>query len=212
MKAPITATASHARIVALTAILACAGPALSQAPPATSVVEALQQGGHVLVMRHARSPRTAPDAAGAAAGNTARERQLDAAGRETAVAMGEALRDLGIPVGAVLSSPTFRALETARYLGLGDAEPVAELGDGGIGMQPDSAGRRSEWLRAAATELLPTSQNILMITHLPNLVGAFGGAAAEMADGEALILRPDGERTRIAGRIRIEDWPALAGD
>jgi hypothetical protein len=54
--------------------------------------------------------------------------------------------------------------------------------------------------------------NILMITHLPNLVGAFGDAAADMADGETLILQPDAEHARVVGRIRIEEWPSDRGD
>lgn len=89
---------------------------------------------------------------------------------------------------------------------------MAELGDGGAGMRPDSAGQRSEWLRAAAANAPQSGLNILMITHLPNLVGAFGDAAADMADGETLILQPDAEHARVVGRIRIEEWPSDRGD
>ena len=60
-----------------------------------ALVKALQQGGYVIVMRHAASPRTPP--ATPNADNTAKERQLDEEGRATAAAMGKALKALKIP-------------------------------------------------------------------------------------------------------------------
>ena len=46
--------------------------------------------------------------------NVPPERQLDEKGRTTAAAMGDALRRLKIPIGEVLTSPAYRARETAR--------------------------------------------------------------------------------------------------
>jgi hypothetical protein len=62
--------------------------------------------------------------------------------------MGEALRRLGIPIGDVLSSPTYRALETVRLARLGEATPRPELGDSGESMQSQSDGKRGAWLQA----------------------------------------------------------------
>ena len=107
----------------------------SQTASAQSLVASLKQGGYVLVMRHASSPREVPDKQTANADNVKLERQLDEAGRRTATAMGKALRDLKIPVGEVLSSPTYRALETVKLAQLPNAQPHAELGDGGQSMQ-----------------------------------------------------------------------------
>src|SRR5690242_16845143 len=75
------------------------------------LLKALQGGGKVIVMRLASSPRTPPEKANAAPGNVTLERQLDAGGRAAATAMGKALQDLHIPVGRVMSSTAFRALE-----------------------------------------------------------------------------------------------------
>ncbi len=58
-----------------------------------------------------------------------RIRQLDEAGRRGAAAMGEAIRALRIPIGAVLTSPTYRALETVKHAGVGAPTVVEELGD-----------------------------------------------------------------------------------
>jgi phosphohistidine phosphatase SixA len=181
-------------------------------PLSTDSVAALRSGGYVLVMRHARSPRELPDAVSAHRDNAKLERQLDADGRDAAVAMGTAVRGLGIPIGDILTSPTFRALETVRALDVGDARSVEELGDGGTNMLPDAEGRRSAWLRATAADPVAKSTNVLIVTHLPNLRGAFGDAAADMADGETLIVHPHEGRLDIVGRVRIDEWSSLSAD
>jgi hypothetical protein len=66
------------------------------------LVKRLRQGGNVLVMRHASSPREAPSTETANSDNIRLERQLDEAGRRGATAMGDAIRALKIPIGTVL--------------------------------------------------------------------------------------------------------------
>jgi hypothetical protein len=78
----------------------------AQTPSSEELIGRLRQGGYVLVMRHASSPREAPSKEVANADNTKLERQLDEAGRRNATAMGEAIRALRIPIGIVLTSPT----------------------------------------------------------------------------------------------------------
>lgn len=200
------------RVAAATALMVGTAAVGQPAGDQDALVDALRGGGYVIVMRHASSPRTEPDAASAAPGNTDHERQLDADGRETARAMGVAIKRLEIPIGEVLSSPTFRAMQTASLLDLGQAEPVPELGDGGRGMRRDTEGVRSAWLRDKAAEAPPPGTNRLMITHTPNLIGAFGDAAADMGDGESLIIQPEGGTARIIGHVKIGQWPLLAAD
>src|SRR6266700_1172587 len=108
--------------------IALAGGAQAQSLRGEALVKALRQGGYVIVMRHTSSPREAPDKKTANADNVKIERQLDEEGRTTATAMGKALRELRIPVGEVLASPTYRALETVRYAQLGNPRTYEELG------------------------------------------------------------------------------------
>ncbi len=56
---------------------------------------------------------------------------MDESGRAGATSMGTALRRLKIPIGAVLTSPTYRALETVRLARLENPKTYNELGDGG---------------------------------------------------------------------------------
>ncbi len=100
-----------------------------------SLVQVLQKGGYVLVVRHASSTDAPPTAKEADSGNTTRERQLDATGRKTAQAMGAAIHSLHIPVGKVLSSPTYRAKQTVQLAGLGKPTIFTQLGDAGHSME-----------------------------------------------------------------------------
>lgn len=179
-----------------------------QSASAQSLVTLLKKGGYVLVLRHARSPGTVPDRQTANPDNVKMERQLDDTGRQTSTAMGKALRDLKIPVGEVLSSPTYRALETVKLAQLPNVQPRTELGDGGQSMQGGASDAQAQWLRERANRL-PTGTNTIIVTHSPNISGAFPEVGT-VAEGEAVVVGP-GEKgvPRVLGRIKIEEWPGL---
>jgi phosphohistidine phosphatase SixA len=194
-------------------ILLLAGTAHAQDLRGEALVKTLQKGGYVIVMRHASSPREAPDKQSANPDNTKPERQLDEAGRKTAIAMGQAIRDLKIPIGSVLSSPTYRALETVRLGQFGVPQTFAELGDNGQSMQGGTAAQAA-WLQQQVTHF-PAGTNTILVTHFPNITGAFPQWSSGLADGEALIFGPDGKGpdgkggATLVTRIKIEEWPLL---
>jgi phosphohistidine phosphatase SixA len=189
-------------LLALTAI-----PANADLIP--GLIEKLHHGGFVLVMRHASSPQNPPDRSTADVQNLGLERQLDQTGRQTAEAMGRAFRALRIPVGSVLSSPTYRALETVRLAGFGTPTTVIQLGDQGRSMGRLNGPGPAAWLQAAVTRRTPKGLNTIIITHMPNIVAAFPDNANGLKDGETLIFAPDGSpHARLAGTVLIEDWPA----
>ena len=171
---------------------------------------AMRAGGYVILMRHASSPRNPPDAGTANPDNPKLERQLDEAGRSSAVALGEALRQLRLPIGQVLSSPTYRALETIKFAKLGPATQIPQLGDGGQSMVSDKSGARGAWLRAKTAESPAPGKNTLIVTHFPNIMEAYPTEAAGLADGEALILHPDGRgAAMLVARVKIDEWAHL---
>ena len=191
-------------------MLLIAAAAHAQTISGEALVQALRQGGYVIVMRHASSPREVPDKQTANADNVKPERQLDETGRATAAAMGKALRELKIPIGEVLTSPTYRALETIRLAQWAAPKPAAELGDNGQSMAGGTEAQAA-WLRKRVTQF-PAGTNTILVTHLPNLTGAFPQLAAGMADGEALIFASDGKGgAKVVARVRIEDWPKMKG-
>jgi len=185
-----------------------AGAAPAQTLSGEALVKALRRGGYVIVMRHTSSPREAPDKQAANADNVKVERQLDETGRTTATAMGKALRDLKIPIGDVLASPTYRALETVKYAQLGNARTYPELGDNGQSMQGGTEAQAA-WLRKRVTQF-PSGSNTILVTHLPNIAGAFPQSAAGVDDGESLVFGPDGKGgATLVARIKVEQWPGF---
>jgi phosphohistidine phosphatase SixA len=176
-----------------------------------SLVTALHQGGYIILMRHARSPGETPGPGLANADNVHNERQLDETGRLSAQAMGEALRRLQIRVGQVLARPTYRALETVRLAQLGQPKTFPQLGDSSQNMQPDASGTRAPWLRMQASRVPAPGTNTVIVTHFPNIKEAFPEDAADLAEGEALIIRPSGERgASVVARVKIDEWTRLA--
>lgn len=180
------------------------GLAWAQEQPRESVINAMRDGGFAIVMRHASSPRQAPGEEARNSDNAPGERQLDENGRASSQAMGEALRRLGIHIEQVASSPTYRAMETARHMGYETVEQYAELGTAGM---RESTTVAAEWLKQKLSEPLEAG-NLLVISHAPVIGNAFPEEGRSMEDGEALIFDPRGqEGPAFVTKIRVDEWP-----
>ena len=196
----------RAGLILLLAV-ATAAAADAQMLSRVALVKSLQAGGHVIVMRHASSPGEVPQKPNP--DNVPPERQLDETGRRTAAAMGEALRRLKIPVGEVLTSPAYRARETARLARLPNPRVAAELGEGPQSMQGAVERAQTEWLQKKVMAL-PRATNTLLVTHVPNVTAAFPGEVPALLQGEALVFGANGASgSRVVGRIKIEEWADL---
>ena len=171
----------------------------------SDLVAALREGGLVLVMRHTNAPRELPDAAIVQPDNVRGERQLDEQGRRDATLLGESLRRQQVVISAVLSSPTYRALETARLAGFDDVTVREELGNEGM---REASAQRAEWLQMQVA-VRPDKGNHLLITHGPNLNAAFPEHAAGMEEGDMLVFAPAAGKNGVVAIIKIGDWSAL---
>lgn len=204
---------SRASLLALLITTALAGTASVHASDLkdSALLSALRHGGCVILMRHASSPERRPSAAAAAPGNSDLERQLDGDGLTAARAMGAALKRLGIPIGEVLSSPTFRARETISAAGLPSPEIAGRLGDAGHGMSRPAVAGWSSWLRHTVAKRPSIGSNTLIVTQMPNISDAYGRIASALKEGGALIFRPDGHgNAQLLATMQISDWPQLA--
>jgi phosphohistidine phosphatase SixA len=195
------------RLAFAVAMVGFAAGTEAQTLSGAQLLNALRQGGFVLVMRHANSPAQPPAKADADPKNVKLERQLDAMGRDSARAMGEAVKGLRIPVGDVFSSPTFRAHQTVELAVLGQAKDVTELDEGVAGMQSIPETARIAWLKAKIVEAPRSGANTIIVTHAPNIKGAFD---IDAAAGETIAFKPDthGGATQVA-RIKVTDWSSL---
>jgi phosphohistidine phosphatase SixA len=174
----------------------------------------LRLGGYVIVLRHGAStsdmatdPMSNPAKQAAASG----ERQLSEAGRAQAKAVGEAMRKLKIPVGLVLTSPLQRAVDTGTLLGFGVVTVKPELAEAGSALSPEENKHRADALRQLAAMYPPADNNLVIVTHKPNLIEAFGKDWSDVREGEASVFEPDfaGGAYKLVLRVRAEEWKAL---
>ncbi len=186
-------------------------PVRAQAPDAGlsggALVDALRQGGYVLVFRHAMTDQSHPDATGSALdlSDCGTQRLLSDAGRLQALAIGEAFRSLNIPLSRVYVSPYCRTLETAR-LAFTVAEPVALLR-----AQGDTGGADNDARIAALQELVATvpvaGTNAVVVTHVTNISAALSQSPPEAG---ALVYQPDGAGSyRLIAQVNADDWTIM---
>ena len=77
-------------------------------------------------------------------------------------------------------------------------------------MTADKTGARGAWLKAKSAKSPARGHNTLIVTHFPNIMEAYPQGIAGLADGEALILHPDGRGgIQVITRVRIEEWSRL---
>lgn len=167
-----------------------------------ALVEALQDGGLVLYLRHAITDADAAD--GLPTDPCGKQRGLTEEGRRQARDIGAAIRALDIPIGDVRASPYCRTADTAE-LAFGRVErddallPIPEGADG--------EERAEARLRAMLSEE-PSEGNTVLVGHVTNLRLAVDATPEE---GGAVVLRPDGDgRFLLIGEIAPGAWQRLA--
>ena len=172
-------------------------------------VTALRGGGHVIVMRHGATHQDQADTDPFNLANVDKQRQLNDAGRAKAREIGAALKKLGIPIGQVVSSQYFRAIETAR-LAFGEPQPTPDVTEGGQVVTPLENNRRTAALRKlAGTSMQGT--NVAVVSHKPNIMDAFGKDWFDIREGEISIFKPDGAGGyRLVARVQADEWAKLA--
>src|SRR5215475_2876284 len=187
-------------------------PAGSQtAAPQPEWINALRDGGYVIVFRHGATYQDQADTDPLNPTNVAKQRQLNDDGRTLAKSIGESMRKLRIPVGQVHSSHFQRAIDTGTLMGFGDVKASADFAEGGLVVTPIENNRRAAALRKIAGSTPPTGTNIVVVTHKPNILDAFGKDWFDVREGEASVFKPDGNGGyRLVVRVQAGDWSRLA--
>src|SRR5438128_2342727 len=170
----------------------------------------VRQGGYVLVIRHGATFSNQADTDPLNIKNVAAQRQLNDQGRALAKAMGEAMRALKIPVGAVKTSMFQRAVDTGTLLGFGDVTSTFDVTEGGLVVTPDENTRRTQALRKLAATAPPAGSNVVIVTHKPNIMDAFGKDWFDVREGETSVFKPDGNGGyKPVVRIKADEWSGL---
>jgi broad specificity phosphatase PhoE len=193
--------AIHYALKSLHALLAvlllggCGGG--EESPRQPRLVDELQRGGLVLVLRHSTTDTRIEKQE--LLRSCALQRNLSRAGREQARAVGASIRELEIPIGDVRASPMCRTRDTAR-LAFGKAELDRRLLSLGVEATEREDARRTAFLRDFVTRPPPAGTNTVLVTHTGNIGRALGESVAE---GELLAYR-GGE---LVGRMKADAWP-----
>ena len=171
----------------------------------------LRQGGYVIVFRHGATYPDQADTDPLNPKNVAQQRQLNDEGRALAKAIGEAMRKLKIPVGAVLTSQFQRAVDTGTLLGFGDVTSTVDISEGGLVVSPNENNRRAQALRKLAGTAPPAGTNVVIVSHKPNIMDAFGKDWFDLREGEASVFKPDGSGGyKLVARVQANEWSKLA--
>jgi len=175
----------------------------------TALVEAVQRGGHVILMRYG-AVQMVKEPSPLDLADCAAQHRLTDKGRDQGRTIGAAFRTLNIPVGQVLNSGYCRTIEYAR-LAFGKAEaselllhpkyvpvPGAPI--------PPPYEKRVEAVKKLLATPPAAGTNTVVITH--GLV-VRDVAGFEMAAAEAAIFQPDGRGgTTVVVRVLPDGWVA----
>ena len=170
---------------------------------ADSLLQVLRQGGYTILLRHARTdksymddPRTAP------LDDRTKQRNLSDAGVADAKAIGLVMRGAGIPIGEIVSSPMFRAKETAQ-IAFGEPTLSPELMS--LTATPE---QRALVFKSAAlgTNRAIVTHHFIIERYVPGI------KLGDIGESEAAVVRtsPNGE-IMMVGRFTLADWERLSG-
>lgn len=171
----------------------------------TALVAALRQGGYVLAIRHTATDASAADVDLKNLEDCSGQRNLNDTGRRQAIAIGQAVAALGIPIGEVFASPFCRTRETAE-LAFGRFKVDHALYNAYVA--PDERPRLYGELRRRLALPPAPGTNTVLVTHGFNVQGASGESPAE---GETVVFRPDdGKGFGLVGRLTVGEWTRLS--
>ncbi len=173
-------------------------------------INAARQGGYVIVIRHGATNRDQADTDPLNITNVAQQRQLTDQGRAVAKSIGDSMRKLKLPVGQVYTSMFYRAVETGTLLGFGPVTSSHDFTEGGQVVTPIENDRRTAAMRKFAAMVPPAGTNVVLVTHKPNIVDAFGKDLLDIREAEASVFKPDGSGYKLVARVQAIDWDKLA--
>lgn len=170
------------------------------------LVSALQEGGHVVFIRHATTESDYADQVTATMGDCSTQRTLSKEGWAEARALGQAFDRLEIPVGSVISSEYCRAWQTAD-LAFGyhekssalNFEPAEEYSDAQISTM-------REQITPYLSAIPAPNENTVLVGHDDPFEAATGIYPEPM--GIAFVLLPKGDGDfDVLGSIPVDAWP-----
>jgi phosphohistidine phosphatase SixA len=200
------------RLASMFAFLAFLSAPTSGQPASSEAgwVNALRDGGFVIVFRHGATHQDQADTDPLNPKNVAQQRQLNDQGRALAASIGKSLKALRIPVGEVHTSLFQRAVDTGVLMDFGAVKASVDYTEGGLVVTPIENNRRAGALRKIVATVPPPGTNGIVVTHKPNILDAFGKDWFDVREGEASVFKPDGNGGyKLIARVQAAAWADL---
>ncbi len=184
-----------------------ANEATAQGVDTPTLIAALKNGGYVMVLRHGETDHNQKDAQPPDYTDVTKQRRLSEKGRETARGIGEAIKKLGLAFDKVETSLLDRGIETGKLVASTEVMSSLDLTENSDAVDPAEKERRLMALEKMVGVMPEPGKNTLLVTHKPNIVGAFGKALEDIDEGEIAVFKPDGSgKSQLVGRIKEADW------
>ncbi|MGQ0777776.1 MAG: histidine phosphatase family protein [Pseudonocardiales bacterium] len=188
------------------------GHSIPAIPDGDGLLAQLRGGGVIIVIRHAATDRSQPDAderTGPDAGpvvfnDCSTQRNLTDEGRADARTIGEAFRELEIPVGTVWTSPYCRSRETAE-LAFGRAEVI----DGLERLYPQRDEVAERRLNQLIREQAPGVGDPNMVISGHGVYPSVLAPAVTIGEGEAALYTLRGNDIVLLGQVAPDEWANL---
>ncbi len=183
-------------LVILSLTLISVMPSVSAATDQAEIIDRLNAGGHILMIRHALAPGNG-DPPNFKIGDCATQRNLDDIGRDQARSIGVWLRNNGVTSARVYSSQWCRCLETARLLNLGPVQELAALNSFYERTQDREPNLKA--LNDFISQQPVKGELIILVTHFVTIAG-IAGTGVSSGEGALLALHEEAPYT-VVGRL-----------
>jgi phosphohistidine phosphatase SixA len=172
-----------------------------------AVLPNLRAGGYVIYFRHGVTDQNIADDAKPDFLRCETQRNLTEQGRAQAREIGKAIVALGIPVGAVISSPFCRTKENAQ-LAFGHYQVDPDLYFA-LNVDASERDRLTHALRRMLSTPPTQSSNTVIIAHSANLKESTG--FWPKPEGVAYVFKPTGgDRFVPVAKVLPDDWAKLS--
>jgi phosphohistidine phosphatase SixA len=171
-------------------------PAVAAATDQAEIIDRLNAGGHILMIRHALAPGNG-DPPNFKISDCATQRNLDDTGRNQARSIGVWLRNNGVTSARVYSSQWCRCLETARLLNLGPVQELAALNSFYERTQDREPNLKA--LNDFISQQPVKGELIVLVTHFVTIAG-IAGTGVSSGEGALLALHEEAPYT-VVGRL-----------
>jgi phosphohistidine phosphatase SixA len=209
----ITAAALVALTMTACGSLPNSANSLTGAQTASRALDALRNGGYVLILRHGASNPDQADTEPLNLANCKPQRTLTDAGRLAATNVGTIFASENVPIGQIYTSRYCRAIETAERIAehtkTKSIVKTDDFSEGGQVVTPNENSRRAKAMRLAVAHAPAAGTNTLIVSHKPNVSDAFGQDYFAFGEAEMVIFKPSAnlpDGYQMIARVKLKDW------